>query len=184
MLIQLCPLPFHVQVFSPIIRSLPLFKNNFVYLFVYGCLGSSALHRLPLVAVSRGHFLFWCWPLTAVASLVAEHGLQVPGRQEFSTRAQYSKLECGAETLMLSDPNVCTDKTLAKQICPSPAPATPGAVLEKQGRGWAKEGAKLPKGLREIKRLSQGRFERKSINNNTQLVIASTLTGLLSWPGV
>lgn len=36
------------------------------------------------------------------------------------------KLECGAEMLMLSDPNICTDKTPGKIDLSFPQPATQG----------------------------------------------------------
>ena len=50
------------------------FLKNF-YLFIFGCAGSSLLHRFSLVAASRGYFLVAVLRLlTVVASLFAEHG--------------------------------------------------------------------------------------------------------------
>ena len=52
------------------------FFYKFIY-FIFGCVGSLLLaHGLSLVAVSRGYsFIAVRGLLTAVASLVAEHGL-------------------------------------------------------------------------------------------------------------
>ena len=53
------------------------FLHVYFYLFIFGCAGSSLLHGLSLVVVSRGYSLVAvCGLLTALASLVAEHGLQ------------------------------------------------------------------------------------------------------------
>ena len=50
------------------------FFKNF-YLFIFGCSGSSLLHRFSLVAASRGYFLVAVLRLLiVVASLFAEHG--------------------------------------------------------------------------------------------------------------
>ena len=35
------------------------FFNNFLFLFIFGCAGSSLLHRLSLVAVSEGYSSLW-----------------------------------------------------------------------------------------------------------------------------
>ena len=74
-------LPLYM-VSLPIVSS-SLFKNNFTYLFIFGCAGSSLLCWLSLVAASGGHSLVVvCGLLSAVAFIVAEHGLQgsrVPG---------------------------------------------------------------------------------------------------------
>ena len=53
-----------------------LFLNTFVYLFIFGCIGSSLLHAAFFSYVEQG-LLFLAVPglLIAVASLVAEHGL-------------------------------------------------------------------------------------------------------------
>jgi len=50
--------------------------GKILYFFIFGCALSLLLHRLSLVAVSRGSSLVVVHRLlTAVASLVAEHGL-------------------------------------------------------------------------------------------------------------
>ena len=56
---------------------LPLIQENIFYLFSFGCAGSCfLLCGLSLVAVSGGYSLVVVdGLLTAVASLVAEHGL-------------------------------------------------------------------------------------------------------------
>ena len=55
------------------------FLHVYFYSFIFGCAGSSLLHGLSLVVVSRGYSLVAvCGLLTALASLVAEHGLQGP----------------------------------------------------------------------------------------------------------
>ena len=50
---------------------------NLVYLFIYFCLHwiFVAVRKLSLVAVNRGHSLAAVHELTAVTSLVSEHGL-------------------------------------------------------------------------------------------------------------
>ena len=35
-------------------------KNKFIYLFIFGCVGSSLLHGLSLVLVSGGYSSLWC----------------------------------------------------------------------------------------------------------------------------
>ena len=51
-----------------------IFKNSFIYLFVFGCAGSLLLH---LVAESEGYTLVAeSGLLIAVVSLVVEHGLR------------------------------------------------------------------------------------------------------------
>ena len=66
------------------------FKFLFIYLFIYGCVGSSLLcegllsscgKRGPLFIVVRG-------PLTIAASLVAEHRLQTRRLSNCGSRAQ------------------------------------------------------------------------------------------------
>ena len=48
----------------------------FIYLFSFGCVGSSLLHAgFSLVVASGGYSVAVSGLLTAVASLVAEHGL-------------------------------------------------------------------------------------------------------------
>ena len=52
--------------------------NKFIYLFIFkflGALGLLPACGLSLVAVSKGYSVMVCGLLTAVASLVAEHGL-------------------------------------------------------------------------------------------------------------
>ena len=58
-------------------------KKNYIYLFIFGCSGSSyGLYGLSLAAVSRGYSLVAEHrPPIAVASLVAEHRLQPHGLQ-------------------------------------------------------------------------------------------------------
>ena len=52
------------------------FKILFIYLFIFGCAGSSGCVGFSLVAVSRGSSpVVLLGLLTAVASLVAEHRL-------------------------------------------------------------------------------------------------------------
>ena len=55
---------------------LGIFFNNFLSFFIFGCAGSSLLHRLLSSCINQG-LLSSCsaWLLVAVASLVAEHGL-------------------------------------------------------------------------------------------------------------
>ena len=49
----------------------------FIYLYIFGCAGSSLLCRFSLVEESWGYFLVAVLGLLiAVASLVAEHGLE------------------------------------------------------------------------------------------------------------
>ena len=53
-----------------------VFKGNFIYLFIYGCVGYSLLRGLSLVAASRSYSLLAVRGLLiAVASLVVEHWL-------------------------------------------------------------------------------------------------------------
>ena len=52
------------------------FKNKFIYLFIFGCIGSSLLHAGFLSLWQVGLlFAAVCRLLIAVASLVAEHRL-------------------------------------------------------------------------------------------------------------
>ena len=60
-----------------------IFFNKFIYLFIFGCVGSSLLPAgFSLVAASGGYSLLRCagfslqWLLIAVASLIAKHRLQ------------------------------------------------------------------------------------------------------------
>ena len=46
-----------------------------IFIFVFGCAGPVATHRLSLVALSMGYSLVAVHGLLTVASLVAEHGL-------------------------------------------------------------------------------------------------------------
>ena len=54
-----------------------IFFYNFTYLFLFWlCQIFLVVHRLSLVAVSRGYYVAVVhWFLTAVASLIAKHGL-------------------------------------------------------------------------------------------------------------
>ena len=50
-----------------------IFENSFIYLFAFGCAGSSLLHP---VAEREGYTLaVVCGLLIAVVSLIVEHGL-------------------------------------------------------------------------------------------------------------
>ena len=50
-----------------------IFKNRFIYLFVFGCAGPSLLH---LAAEREGYtVVVVCGLLIAVVSLIVEHGL-------------------------------------------------------------------------------------------------------------
>ena len=50
--------------------ALPFFKNyKFIYLFIFGCIGSSLLRGLSLVAASVGYFVVVHGLLIVVASL-------------------------------------------------------------------------------------------------------------------
>ena len=52
------------------------FKNIYLFIYFWLCLVFIAVHRLSLLAASRGLlFVAVCGLLIAVASLVAEHGL-------------------------------------------------------------------------------------------------------------
>ena len=53
-----------------------LFKKNPIYLFIFGCTGSSLLHMGFLWLRQSGYSLVLaCGLLNVMASLVAEHGL-------------------------------------------------------------------------------------------------------------
>ena len=84
-----CSLPFHsVDCFLCYTEGF-FFFNIFIYLFIFGCVGSSFLceafsscgEQGPLFIVVRG-------PLTVVASLVAEHRLQTRRLSNCGSRAQ------------------------------------------------------------------------------------------------
>ena len=60
-----------------------IYKILIIYLFIFGCVGSSLLHRAFSSCGEQGLLLVVvCRLLIAVASLVAEHGLQVHGIQQ------------------------------------------------------------------------------------------------------
>ena len=66
-----------------------------IYLFIFGCLGSSLLHGLSLVAVSGGYSLLWCAGVSLWWPLVAEHRLQARSLQQLwlaGSRAQAQQL--------------------------------------------------------------------------------------------
>ena len=73
-----CSFSFFFSLFSS------LFKNNlFIYLFIFSCVGSSLLHAGFLQLRQAGlFFVVVRGLLIAVASLVAEHGLQAHGLQQ------------------------------------------------------------------------------------------------------
>ena len=61
----------------------------FIYLFIYGCVGSSFLCQGFLCCGKRGPlFIAACGPLTIAASLVAEHRLQTRRLSNCGSRAQ------------------------------------------------------------------------------------------------
>ena len=77
---------------------LTLFFFNF-YLFTYGCAGSLLLGRLSLVSASGGCYLVAVRGLLiAMASPVAERGLQGAGTVVAAPGLQSTKSEVGAHT--------------------------------------------------------------------------------------
>ena len=65
---------FEINSLSVALFAMSLAFDNFFSLFL-PMLGSSLLCRLSLVVASRGYSSLLCQLLTALASLVAEHGL-------------------------------------------------------------------------------------------------------------
>ena len=55
------------------------FFKTFIYLFIFGCAGSSLLHAFSLVAAYRGYSLVEVRALLIAKASVAEHGLQGSG---------------------------------------------------------------------------------------------------------
>ena len=67
---------------------LPFFKIYLSYLFIFGCVGSSLLHGLSLVATSGGYSLLRCAGFSLRWLLVAEHRLWCAGFSSCGTQAQ------------------------------------------------------------------------------------------------
>ena len=83
---------------GPTSTSYPFQKNNLIYLFIFGCVGSSLLCRLSLPAESRGytlaaeHALLIVVTLGSWALVVVAHGLGSCGSQALEHRLSC----CGA----------------------------------------------------------------------------------------
>ena len=71
---MICLCIFEINSLSVALFAMSLAFDNFFSLFLH-MLGSSLLCRLSLVVASRGYSSLLCQLLTALASLVAEHGL-------------------------------------------------------------------------------------------------------------
>ena len=71
---------YRKTIISTLPRSIDFLKNKFIYLFNFGCIGSSLLHGLSLVVASGHHSSLWftCfslqWPL-----LLRSTGSRLPG---------------------------------------------------------------------------------------------------------
>ena len=86
---------FHTFIFNyfmlfPFFFFYNFFKNYylFIYLFIWLCWVFVSVRGLPLAAASGGHSSSRCvGPLTIVASLVAEHGLQMRRLSSCGSRA-------------------------------------------------------------------------------------------------
>ena len=76
-----------------------------IFIFIFGCAGPVATHRLSLAALSRSYSLVAVHGLLMVASLVAEHGLQACKLSICSSGLQSTGLV--VVTHMLSYPAAC-----------------------------------------------------------------------------
>ena len=82
---------FQRQVVIPLFTSFYAYLFiflNFIYLFIFGCIGSSLLHGFSLVAASGGCSSLWCtgfslWWLV----FIAEHGALARGLSSCGARA-------------------------------------------------------------------------------------------------
>ena len=73
-----------------------LFKKKIIYLFIFGCAGSSLPHGLSLVVASTAYcVVVVCGLLIAVASLVVEHRLWGAWA---SAVAMYGLSSCGSRS--------------------------------------------------------------------------------------